>query len=399
MEHNSTDSPQVGSLVMSDACVHPATSVRTVVERFFESQQLDAVAAVEGREAVGLITRTKLLFSVFRRYGFELYGRKPVIVITDTDPLFICERERLDVAIDRALARESQDIYDEIVITDENGYYRGLLPVRQMIIQQSNILANSIVQREIAHERAREFEKINNVKSQFIANVTHELRSPVNAIIGLAELMKMSCDKGYVDQLRDRLSLLMSNAANLRAVITNILDLSKIEAGKMEIITEDFDLAGVLRETAETTRVLLGPKPVSVEVSISEGMAGMKSDRVKIRQIMTNLMSNAAKFTDKGQILLSAARTGGEVVISVSDTGIGIREEDLERLFEAFSQLEDAKTKRHEGTGLGLMITKNLVDLLGGRVTVRSEFGKGTAFDVYLPFHLSVAQENNLVYR
>ena len=389
MDYNSADSPQVGSLVMSDACVNPATSVRNVVERFFASQQLDAVAAVEGREAVGLITRTKLLFSVFRRYGFELYGRKPIIVITDMDPLFICERERLDVAIDRALARESQDIYDEIIITDENGYYRGLLPVRQMIIQQSNILANSIVQREIAHERAREFEKINRVKSQFISHVTHELRSPVNAIIGLAELMKMSCDKGYMDQLQDRLTLLMSNAANLRAVITNILDLSKIEAGKLEIITEDFDLAGVLRETVETTRVLLGPKPVRVELSINEGMAGMKSDRVKIRQILTNLMSNAAKFTDKGQIILSAVRSGEEVVISVLDTGIGIREEDLDRLFEAFSQLEDAKTKRHEGTGLGLMITKNLVDLLGGRINVRSEFGKGTAFDVHLPFHLA----------
>jgi len=398
MDHNSADSPQVGTLVMSDACVNPATSVRHVVERFFESQQLDAVAAVEGREAVGLITRPKLLFSVFRRYGFELYGKKPVIVITDTDPLFICERERLDVAIDRALARESQDIYDEIIITDENGYFRGLLPVRQMIIQQSNILANSIVQREIAHERAREFEKINSVKSQFIAHVTHELRSPVNAIIGLAELMKMSCDKGYMDQLRDRLTLLMSNASNLRAVITNILDLSKIEAGKLEIITEDFDLAGVLRETVDTTRVLLGAKPVSVEVSVSEGMAGMKSDKVKMRQILTNLMSNAAKFTDKGQILISAARTGEEVVISVSDTGIGIREEDLERLFSAFSQLEDAKTKRHEGTGLGLMITKNLVELLGGHITVRSEFGEGTAFDVRLPFHLSPVQESNVVY-
>ena len=154
-----------------------------------------------------------------------------------------------------------------------------------------------------------------------------------------------------------------------------------------------------MRETADTTRVLLGPKPVCVEVSISEVMDGMKTDRVKVRQILTNLMSNAAKFTDKGQIILSAKRNGEEVVISVSDTGIGIREKDIERLFEAFSQLEDAKTKRHEGTGLGLMITKNLVDLLGGRVTVRSEFGKGTAFNVYLPFHLSVAQKSNLVYR
>ena len=136
---------------------------------------------------------------------------------------------------------------------------------------------------------------------------------------------------------------------------------------------------------------------MSVEVSISEGMRGMNSDRVKIRQILTNLMSNAAKFTDKGQIILSAALVGEEVVISVSDTGIGIRDKDLELLFQAFSQLEDAKTKRHEGTGLGLMITKNLVNLLGGRITVRSEFGKGTTFDVQLPFHMPFEQKSSIV--
>ena len=177
-------SPPVGSLIATDICVHPAATVRTVVEQFFGSAHMEALAVVEGREAIGLVTRQKLLFTVFRRYGFELYGRKPVIMIADTEPLSICERERLDVAINKALARPSQDVYDEIIITDEAGHYKGLLPVRQMIIQQSNVLANSIVQREIAHERAKELEKINHVKSQFIANVTHELRSPVNAIIG-----------------------------------------------------------------------------------------------------------------------------------------------------------------------------------------------------------------------
>jgi CBS domain-containing protein len=164
-------SPAVGRLVSSDICVHPAAKVRDVVEQFFESPHTDAVAVVEGREAVGLVTRPKLLFSVFRRYGFELYGRKPVIMIADIDPLCICERERLDVAIDRALARPSQVVYDEIIINDEEGRYKGLLPVRQMIIQQSNLLANSVVQREMAHERAIELEKVNHIKSQFIANM------------------------------------------------------------------------------------------------------------------------------------------------------------------------------------------------------------------------------------
>lgn len=378
-------SPPVGSLIATDICVHPAATVRTVVEQFFGSAHMEALAVVEGREAIGLVTRQKLLFTVFRRYGFELYGRKPVIMIADTEPLSICERERLDVAINKALARPSQDVYDEIIITDEAGHYKGLLPVRQMIIQQSNVLANSIVQREIAHERAKELEKINHVKSQFIANVTHELRSPVNAIIGLAELMKMSCEKGYIDQLRDRLGLIMSGATHLRAIITNILDLSKIEAGKMELIYEEFDIMNTVREAAETTRVLLGARPVAVLVESRFRALTVTSDPIKVKQILTNLLSNAAKFTERGSITIGVMSSDDELIIGVTDTGVGITQEDTERLFTAFSQVGEVSTKRHEGTGLGLTITKSLVRMLGGRIALDSEFGRGTTFEVTFP--------------
>lgn len=254
-----------------------------------------------------------------------------------------------------------------------------------MIIQQSNTLANSIVQKKMASERAKELEKINQVKSQFIANVTHELRSPVNAIIGLSELMRISCEKGYMDQLKDRLSLLMSSATSLRAIITNILDLSKIEAGKMEVIYECFDVTAIFNEVAETTRILVGNKPIDVEVVTHENPVFITSDSVKVRQILINLTSNAVKFTDKGKIILTLSTGNNGIKIAVSDTGIGIKEDDLSRLFKAFSQLEDAKTKRYEGTGLGLTITKNLLDLLDGGISVASKFGKGTTFEVYLP--------------
>jgi len=160
--------------------------------------QMDALALVEGKEPVGLVTRNKLLFTLFSRYGFELYERKPIITIADIEPLMVFEGERLDVTVDKALNRPAQDIYDEVIVVNDNWHYKGLLSVKQMIIQQSNALANSIVQKEMASERARELEKINRIKSQFIANVTHELRSPVNAIIGLAELMRISCEKAML---------------------------------------------------------------------------------------------------------------------------------------------------------------------------------------------------------
>lgn len=391
MEILQTESPSVGKLITSSECVPPYMAVNKVADRFFNSDRLDAVALVECREPVGLATRPKLLFTLFRRYGFELYGRKPIITIADTKPLIIHEEEKLDVVIDRALDRPAEDMYDEIIVVDDAGYYRGLLSVKQLVIQQSNVLANSIIQKELASERAKELEELNRIKSQFIAHVTHELRSPVNAIIGLAELMRISCEKGYIDQLKDRLSLLMSSATNLRAIITNILDLSKIEAGKMEVICEHFDIVKLLREVAETTRILLGSKPVDVEVVAHDGPLFIVSDPIKVRQILTNLTSNAAKFTDTGKIVLTLTTYSDRVKITVSDTGIGIKEEDLNKLFVAFSQLEDAKTKRYEGTGLGLTITKKLVDMLGGKIFLSSKYKVGTTFEILLPMNFPIS--------
>ncbi len=386
------ESHSVGALMASSENISPRTLVSRVAENFFGSASLDAVALVEGNEHVGLVTRQKLLFTLFRRFGFELYGRRPVITVADTEPLAIHKDERLDVAIDMALQRPVEDIYDEIIVVNDSDCFMGLLSVKQMVIQQSNALANSMVQKEIAKTRIKELENIEKIKSQFIANVTHELRSPVNAIIGLGELMKISCEKGYMDQLNDRLSLLMSSATNLRAIITNILDLSKIEAGKMEVIYESFDIAALLRESAETTRILLGSKPVEVDVIAHVSPLFILSDPLKVRQILTNLLSNAAKFTERGKITILLNEEDSKIRISVSDTGIGIKDEDTNKLFTAFTQLEDASTKRHEGTGLGLTITKNLIRMLGGSISVSSTYGKGTTFEVYLQKRSSLGE-------
>ncbi len=375
----------VGNLITSHEQTTPQTIVNRVAEQFFNSTELDAMAVVECAEPVGLVTRPKLLFTLFRRFGFELYGKNPVVTIADTSPLIVSSSERLDVIIDKALERPSQDIYDEIVVTDDCGRYRGLLSVKQLVVQQSNALAASILQREMASERAKELKKINEVKSRFLANVTHELRSPVNIIIGLAELLRIAADKSNVDQVKDRLSLLLTSATNLRTIVTNILDLSKIEAGKMEIMAERFDAAALLREAAEATRVIIGQKPVDVEVHAASDGLFITSDPGKLRQILINLSSNAAKFTERGKIIFSLKTAGDALELSVSDTGIGIKEDDTGRIFTVFGQLEDARTKRHEGTGLGLAITKNLVDMLGGAISFTSTFGRGTTFTVSLP--------------
>jgi signal transduction histidine kinase len=375
----------IGSLITTRESIPPDMAARKVSDIFFHSPQIEALAVVDGNEPIGLVTRAKLFQKLFRRYGFELYGNKSIMTITDTDPLIIHASEQLDVAMDKALERSDTDIYDEIIVVDDTGCFKGCLSVKQMIIQQSNTLANSIIQKEMARERARELEKVNEVKSQFIANVTHELRSPVNAIIGIAELMKMSTDKGHLNQLRDRLSLLMSSAVNLRAIITNILDLSKIEAGKMEVFFDRFDLVALLAELAETAQILAGGKDIEIKVTSGYSLLEIESDMVKVRQIMMNLLSNAVKFTEKGVIVIDLAGDGVTTRLSVRDSGIGISRENIERIFEAFSQVENVHTKRYEGTGLGLTITKNLVQILGGTITIASAEGEGTTFTVSLP--------------
>lgn len=384
----------VGDLVTSGDQVTSQTLVRMVFDQFSNTPHLEALAVIEGKKTVGLITRTKFFFTLSRRYGYELHAKHPVITVADTAPLIVSEDEMLDIVIDKALARPAQDIYDEIVVTGSDGTYLGLLSVKQLVIQQSEVLTHSILLKEMATARAQELERINQVKSQFLTNVTHELRSPVNAIVGLAELLKMAADKRAIDQIEERLSMMMTTATNLRAVITNILDLSKIEAGKMEVSLQQVDVVSLLAEIAETTRILVGKKQITVGVTVPGEAVVITADLIKLRQIVTNLASNAAKFTTQGSIKFILFVQERAVEIQVSDTGIGIKEEDRHLLFTAFGQVEDAATKSHEGTGLGLAISKNLAKLIGGTISIASTYGKGTTFSLILPRHLPITGEN-----
>jgi len=377
----------VGQLTMAGEQVAPQMAVSAVYDLFSATPGLEALVIVEGAEPVGLITRTKLLFTLARRFGYELHAKHPIITVADRAPLMVSEEEMLDAVIDKACARPPQDVYDEIVVTDGDGNFLGLLSLKELVIQQSIALTRSVLLQEVATARSRELEQVSHVKSQFLANVTHELRSPINAIMGLTQLLKMAADKGAMDQIQERLGFLMSTTANLRMVINNILDLSKMEAGKMEVAHKEVEVVSLLTEIRETARILLGEKPVGVELSTPADRLTILTDPIKLRQILINLASNAAKFTDQGSIELKLLPAVGRLQIEVSDTGIGIKEEDLPVLFSAFGQIEDATTKSREGTGLGLAISSNLARLIGGTISVSSTYGKGTNFTLYLPLN------------
>ncbi len=233
-------------------------------------------------------------------------------------------------------------------------------------------------------------EQANRTKSMFLANMSHELRTPLNAIIGYSELLAEELSETGLADLVPDARRIEHAGRQLLELINDVLDFSKIESGKMSLYLETFDLPPLLHETAETMRRLMERNANTLQLEVAADLPPMYADQGKVRQILLNLLSNAAKFTREGLITLRAARCAPEMVcITVQDTGIGMSDEQLERLFQPFTQADASTTRRYGGTGLGLAISKHLCEMMGGRIAVRSAPGEGSAFKVYLPFRVN----------
>jgi signal transduction histidine kinase len=228
-------------------------------------------------------------------------------------------------------------------------------------------------------------EEANKHKSQFLANVNHELRTPVSAIIGYGRLVLRETEGQIAPLQKENLQDLIQNAERLLGMIDSLLDFAKIEAGKVEVRVEPVRLEGIIHEATSTIEPILNGERVRLIREIASDLPVLNTDREKLRQVILNLLDNAAKFTESGEIKISAAQNNGLLRLVVSDTGIGIEKEDLRQIFEEFHQGDVSSTKKYRGTGLGLAIVKRLVILLGGDVGVESEVGKGSIFTVTLP--------------
>jgi signal transduction histidine kinase/CheY-like chemotaxis protein/HAMP domain-containing protein len=244
--------------------------------------------------------------------------------------------------------------------------------------------------RQAELERAKSnAETANEAKSRFLASMSHELRTPLNAIIGYSEMLIEEAADQQSEQFVPELEKIMGAGRHLLALINDILDLSKIEANKMELFLETFDVAELLRDVQATVTPLMSKNRNSFVADLDGELGSMHSDQTKLRQNLFNLLSNAAKFTEAGRVTLTVRRhrrpDGDWLVFKVSDTGIGMTPQQQERLFNAFTQADASTTRTYGGTGLGLSITRSFCRMIGGRVSVESEFGRGSTFTMEIP--------------
>ena len=234
-------------------------------------------------------------------------------------------------------------------------------------------------------EEARQAEKY---KSDFLANMSHEIRTPMNAIVGMCELILR--ENGLSESVRENCFNIQTAGRSLLAIINDILDFSKIESGKMELIEEEFNIASTLNDVINMSEARKGSKKIDIIVKADPDIPCLLiGDEVRIRQVMINLMTNAVKFTERGCVTLAVSRSkqdyGINLLVSVADTGIGITEENIEKLFTSFRQVDTKKNRSVEGTGLGLAISKRLITKMGGFISVKSEYGSGSEFRFVIP--------------
>ena len=392
---------QTGNLRLR-APVEPFTEVGQIAERYNRVMEAleQAVAKTDtivrtatdaivtfSRDSFHIISANPSTAKIFGYSEKQLIG-KPVFALlgvndvsTDAADLFACNQFTGEIRELTGHRHDGSTFPIEMTVTkaqlEGGGFFTG-------IMRDITLRKHSEEQLEAAKEDAI---KANRAKSQFLANMSHELRTPLNAIIGYSEMMQEDCeDEGHDDYIDD-LTKINNAGKHLLALISDILDLSKIEAGHIELYLEDFDVKTLITDVANTVQSLVDQKSNQLQVDCPNMIGTMRADVTKIRQSLFNLLSNACKFTESGTITLAAVRIEEDqrVKFSVSDSGIGMSPEQCDRIFDAFTQAETSTTRNYGGTGLGLTITKAFCELMGGGITVESVVGEGTTFTIELP--------------
>jgi PAS domain S-box-containing protein len=282
-------------------------------------------------------------------------------------------------------------IHDLTQVVENERLARELKELNEQLEDRIRLATLELEERNRRLEwQSRELEKASRLKSEFLASMSHELRTPINAVLGYTSLMREEIYGELTDKQKNALNKINTASQHLLDLINDILDLSKIEAGKMPVYLEEVPLRQILGELAEAVDPLVREKQLEFHLEVDDGVPPLFTDRTKLKQILLNLLSNAVKFTSVGAVKLIGERISeSRIRITVEDTGIGIKEEDLEKIFEDFRQVDQSPTREYGGTGLGLSITRKLISLLNGTIEVESMYGGGSRFSIDLPIRLN----------
>jgi signal transduction histidine kinase/HAMP domain-containing protein len=284
------------------------------------------------------------------------------------------------------LLREDRIVGGLVVWRREAGNFSSeVINLIQTFAAQSVLaIQNARLFRELG-DKSRQLEAANRHKSDFLARVSHDLRTPLNAIMGFTRIVLRRMEGQMPDLQKENLQKVVISSEHLLNLINGLLDLAKIDAGRMEVLAESFRIDEVIHMATTTVEPLLKDGRVRIVRDVPAGLPPLKTDRDKLKQILLNLLSNAAKFTEQGEIRVAAWQENGNMKVAVSDNGIGMTPEALEHIFEEFQQAEKTTASKYGGTGLGLAIVKKFINLMGGEIGVESEVGKGSKFTITLP--------------
>ena len=366
-----------------------ASTLGSEVARLLElNHSLPGVIVMNGKQLVGVVSRNQFFQRLGRLFGIEVYSSRPITSYLDslpTPPLQLPVETTIQNAAIFCLARPVENVYDPFVVTEKDKPPR-LVDSLALIMKQTELLTAAQIE---AHAQRAAAVAASNAKSDFLANMSHELRTPLTAIIGYGEIVMEDVKSGQLNEAVPRLENIVKAGLHLLEMINGILDLAKIEAGKMELFLTTFSLPDFIKEITSIVMPLMHKNRNEFTITSDPSIVEMHSDDAKLRQSLTNLLGNAAKFTGRGRVTLDIKKERDEdgdwVVFQVSDTGIGISETQLTRLFESFYQADSSISRRYGGTGLGLSLSKRFSEMLGGTLTVQSVVNQGTTFTLRVP--------------
>ncbi len=379
---------------MAAAVAAREASLRNAQEAQRHSEQHFRSLIENASDVITLVDRRGIILyespAFHRVSGFgpsEVTGRPVMEFIHPQDVPVVTQ------AMARTIRKPGHDTPIEFRVRHKNGSWMTLEATGTNLLDDPAVQAIVVNSRDITErKRAIELERdkeaaevANKAKSTFLANMSHELRTPLNAIIGYSEMLQEEAeDAGHEAYLAD-LGKIHSAGAHLLELINAVLDISKVEAGKMELYLETFAIPKVVKDVVAIIQPLVKKNGNTLQVNAAVDLGNMHADVTKVRQSLFNLLSNASKFTENGVISLDASRDGEWIAFRVSDSGIGMTAEQTNKLFEAFAQADSSTTRKYGGTGLGLAISRRFCRMMGGDITVESEIGKGTAFTIRLP--------------